>query len=130
MGRPLQDMKASVYDGKHHPVDSKEIDFVTTARLALVDAIAKAGPVLLEPMVYLEVTAPSQYMGDITGNLAGQRGRIQGTDTLPDNIALVDATLPLAEVNSYAKQLKSMTAGQGTFTMELNDYDLLPTHLQ
>ncbi|MEO0476901.1 MAG: elongation factor G [Planctomycetota bacterium] len=129
-GFPLQDLKVCVYDGKHHPVDSKEIAFVTAARLALLDAVSQAGPVLLEPMVHLEVTAPNQYMGDITGDLAGKRGRIQGTDMLPGDMAMIDAVLPLAEVNSYASQLKSMTAGQGTFTMELSHYDPLPTHLQ
>ncbi|MGB1124901.1 MAG: elongation factor G [Phycisphaeraceae bacterium] len=129
-GCPLQDLRVSVYDGKHHPVDSKEIAFVTAARLALLDAVQKAGPVLLEPMVHLEVTAPNQYMGDITGDLAGKRGRIQGTDMLPGDMAMIDAVLPLAEINSYANQLKSMTAGQGTFTMELSHYDPLPAHLQ
>ncbi|MEM6258238.1 MAG: elongation factor G [Planctomycetota bacterium] len=127
---PLQDMRVSVYDGKHHPVDSKEIAFVTAARLALMDAVEKAGPVLLEPMVHLEVTAPNQYMGDLTGDLAGKRGRVQGTDMLPGGMALIDALLPLAEISRYANQLKSMTAGQGTFTMELSHYDPLPTHLQ
>lgn len=129
-GCPLQDIKVSVYDGKHHPVDSKEIAFVTAARLALLDAVQQAGPVLLEPMVHLEVTAPNQYMGDITGDLSGKRGRIQGTDMLPGDMALIDALLPLSEINSYANQLKSMTAGQGTFTMELSHYDALPAHLQ
>lgn len=129
-GCPLQDIKVSVYDGKHHPVDSKEIAFVTAARQALMDAIRQAEPVLLEPMVHLEVTAPNRYMGDITGDLSGKRGRIQGTDMLPGDIALIDALLPLAEINSYASQLKSMTAGQGTFTVELSHYDALPSHLQ
>jgi elongation factor G len=129
-GCPLQDMRVVVYDGKHHPVDSKEIAFVTAAKLALMDAVEKAGPVLLEPIVHLEVTAPNHCMGDITGDLAGKRGRIQGTDMLPGDMAMIDALLPLAEVNRYANQLKSMTAGQGTFTMELSHYDPLPTHLQ
>lgn len=129
-GCPLQDLKVSVYDGKHHPVDSKEIAFVTAARLALLDAIKKAGPVLLEPMVHLEVTVPNAHLGDITGDLAGKRGRIQGTDMLPGNMALIDALVPLAEVGSYQSQLKSMTAGQGTFTMELSHFDALPAHLQ
>jgi len=129
-GYPLQDLRVCVYDGKHHPVDSKEIAFVTAARLALMDAVQNAGPVLLEPMVHLEVTAPYAYMGDLTGDLAGKRGRIQGTDMLPGDMAMIDALLPLAEVNSYANQLKSMTAGQGTFTMELSHFDAMPTHLQ
>lgn len=129
-GCPLQDIKVSVYDGKHHAVDSKEIAFVTAARLALMDAVSQAGPVLLEPIVHLEVTAPNQRMGDITGDLSGKRGRIQATDLLPGDMALIDALLPLAEINRYANQLKSMTAGQGTFTMELSHYEALPTHLQ
>jgi elongation factor G len=129
-GCPLQDLKVSVYDGKHHPVDSKEIAFVTAARLALLDAVQKAGPVLLEPVVHLEVTAPSAHMGDITGDLAGKRGRIQGTDVLPGDMALIDAQVPLAEVGGYQSQLKSMTAGQGTFTMELSHFDAVPAHLQ
>lgn len=129
-GCPLQDLKVSVYDGKHHPVDSKEIAFVTAGKLALLDAVQNAGPVLLEPMVHLEVTAPSQYIGDLTSDLAGKRGRIQGTDTLPGDVAMIDALVPLAEVNRYANQLKSMTAGQGTFTLETSHYDAVPTHLQ
>lgn len=129
-GCPLQDIKVSVYDGKHHPVDSKEVAFVTAARLALMDAIQQAGPVLLEPMVHLEITVPRQFMGDITGDLAGRRGRILGTDILPGDMALIDARVPLAEVDSYQSQLKSMTTGQGTFTMELSHYDVLPIHLQ
>jgi len=129
-GCPLQDLRVSVYDGKHHPVDSKEIAFVTAARHAFLDAINSAGPVLLEPVVHLEVTVPCRFMGDITGDLAGKRGRIQGTDILPGDMALIDALVPLAEVGSYQSQLKSMTAGQGTFTMELNHYDPLPAHLQ
>ena len=129
-GCPLQDLKVSVYDGKHHPVDSKEIAFVTAAKLAFLDAVSKAGAVLLEPMVHLEVTVPNAHLGDITGDLAGKRGRIQGTDMLPSNMALIDAIVPLAEVGSYQSQLKSMTAGQGTFTMELSHFDALPAHLQ
>ena len=129
-GCPLQDLRVSVYDGKHHPVDSKEIAFVTAAKLALLDAVQNADPVLLEPMVHLEVTAPFAYMGDVTGDLAGKRGRIQGTDMLAGDMAMIDALLPLAEINSYANQLKSMTAGQGTFTMQMSHFDAMPTHLQ
>lgn len=129
-GCPIQDIKVSVYDGKHHPVDSKEIAFVTAARLALMDAVSKAGPVLLEPVLHLEVTAPSRFMGDITGDLSGKRGRIQGTDMLPGDMAMIDAHVPLAELTHYSSQLKSMTAGQGTFTMEMSHFDALPQHMQ
>lgn len=129
-GCPLQDLRVAVYDGKHHPVDSKEIAFVTAARQALLDAVAQAGPVLIEPVLHVEVTAPSRFMGDLTGDLSGKRGRIHGTDVLPGDMSLIDAHVPLAELTQYASQLKSMTAGQGTFTMEMSHYDALPAHLQ
>lgn len=129
-GFPMQDIRVSVYDGKYHPVDSKEIAFLTAGKKAFFDAVSKAKPALLEPMVHVEVTAPSAHMGDITGDLAGRHGRIQGTDVLPGDMALIDALVPLSEVNTYASQLKSMTAGQGSFTMELSHYDPVPAHLQ
>ncbi|MEM1355304.1 MAG: elongation factor G [Planctomycetota bacterium] len=129
-GFPLQDIRVSVYDGKYHAVDSKEIAFITAGKKALFDAVAKAKPTLLEPMVHVEVTAPSGHMGDLTGDLAGRRGRIQGTDVLPGDMALIDALVPLSEVSTYASQLKSMTGGQGSFTMEPSHYDPVPTHLQ
>ncbi|MEM9414341.1 MAG: elongation factor G [Planctomycetota bacterium] len=129
-GFPLQDIKVSVYDGKFHAVDSKEIAFITAGKRAFFDAVGKARPALLEPMVHLEVTAPNQFMGDITGDLSGKRGRIQGTDVLPGDMALIDAIVPLSEVTSYSSQLKSMTGGQGTFTMELSHYDPMPSHIQ
>ena len=129
-GFPLQDLKVSVYDGKFHAVDSKEIAFMTAGKRAFFDAVSKARPALLEPMVHLEVTAPNQFMGDITGDLSGKRGRIQGTDILPSDMALIDALVPLSEVTSYSSQLKSMTGGQGTFTMELSHYDPMPAHMQ
>lgn len=129
-GFPLQDIRVSVYDGKHHPVDSKEIAFMTAGKRAFFDAVSKARPALLEPMVHLEVTVPNQFMGDVTGDLAGKRGRIQGTDMLPGDMALIDAVVPLSEVSSYQNQLKSMTGGQGTFTMELSHYDPMPAHMQ
>ncbi|MEX2670781.1 MAG: elongation factor G [Phycisphaeraceae bacterium] len=129
-GYPMQDVRVSVYDGKHHPVDSKEVAFVTAGKRAFIDAISKAGPVLLEPMVNLEITVPEANMGDIAGDLSGKRGRIQGTDTLPGGMMLIKALAPLAELGQYQSQLKSVTGGQGTFTMEFSHYDAVPTHLQ
>lgn len=129
-GFPIRDVRVSVYDGKYHAVDSKEIAFITAGKKALFAAVEKADPTLLEPMVHVEVTAPSEHLGDITGDLAGRRGRIQGTDILPGGVALVDAIVPLSEVNTYASQLKSMTGGQGAFTMELSHYDPVPAHLR
>lgn len=129
-GYPMQDIKVSVYDGKHHPVDSKEIAFVTAARRAFIDAIGKAKPTLLEPVVDMEVTVPNSAMGDVTGDLSGKRGRIQGTDMLPGDMAIIHAIVPLAEVNNYQGQLKSVTGGQGTYTMDLSHYDPVPSHVQ
>jgi elongation factor G len=127
-GYPVQDIKVSVYDGKHHPVDSKEVAFVAAGRRAFVDAFQKANPALLEPMVTVEVTVPQRYMGDITGDLSGKRGRILGSDIVGDQ-AVVKAVVPLAEVTNYQNQLKSVTGGQGSFVMELSHYDPVPSHV-
>ncbi len=129
-GYPMQDIKVSVYDGKHHPVDSKEVAFVTAAKRAFQDAIHKAKPTVLEPIVNVEVTIPGDKMGDITGDLSGKRGRIQGTDMLPGNMALVRAQVPLSEMANYQSQLKSVTGGQGSYTMEFSHYEPAPPNVQ
>jgi elongation factor G len=86
--------------------------------------------VILEPIVNLEISVPSQYMGDIAGDLAGRRGRILGQEMLPGNIAVIHAQAPLAEVAQYNNQLRSVTAGQGSYTMEFSHYDPVPAHIQ
>ena len=129
-GYPLQDIRVAITDGKHHPVDSKEVAFRTAGKYALRDAIAKAKPVLLEPIVNMEVTVPEGQMGTITGDLSGKRGRIQGTDILPGGMAMVKAQAPLAEVMQYQSQLKSVTGGQGSFGMELSHYEPVPPQVQ
>jgi len=129
-GYPLQDIKVSVYDGKHHPVDSKEVAFVAAGKRAFLDAIHNAKPVLLEPCVNIEVTVPNQYMGDITSDLSGKRGRIQGTDMLGSDRAVIQAMVPLSEVSNYQNQLKSVTGGQGAFTMEFSHYEPVPSQIQ
>ena len=129
-GYPLQDLRVVVYDGKHHPVDSKEVAFRAAGKFAFLDAIQKARPVLLEPMVNMEVTVPEGHVGHITGDLSGKRGRIQGTDILPGGMAQVKATAPLAEVMSYQSQLKSATGGQGSFIMEFSHYEAAPPQVQ
>ena len=129
-GYPLQDIKVSVYDGKHHPVDSKEVAFVTAGKRAFLDAVNKAKPVLLEPCVNIEVSVPEQHMGDITGDLSGKRGRIQGTDMIGGGMAVIKAVVPLAEVSNYQSQLKSVTGGQGSFAMELSHFDPVPPNIQ
>jgi elongation factor G len=129
-GYPMQDIKVSVYDGKHHPVDSKEVAFVTAGKRAFIDAVQKARPVLLEPVVDVEVTVPNANMGDITGDLSGKRGRIQGTDMMPGDMAAIRAQVPLAEMLNYQSQLKSVTGGQGSFTMEFSHYEPVPGNVQ
>lgn len=129
-GYPIQDVRVVVLDGKHHPVDSKEIAFRTAGKFAFRDAMTKARPVLLEPIVSMEVTVPEHSVGSITGDLSGKRGRIQSTDTAPGGMAMVKALAPLSEVMQYQSQLKSVTGGQGTFAMELSHYEPVPPHLQ
>ena len=129
-GFPMQDIKVAVTDGKHHPVDSKEVAFKTAGRYAFIDAVTQAKPVLLEPYVDMEITVPANFMGDIASDLSGRRGRIQGQDMLPGNVAHVRAVAPLAEVMQYNSQLRSVTGGQGSYTMELSHYEPVPGNVQ
>ena len=129
-GYPLTDVRVVVYDGKHHPVDSKEVAFIAAGRQAFKAAIAEAGPIILEPIAKLDVTAPSQNVGDITGHLAAIRGRIVGTDTLAGARSRVSALVPLAELGEYQATLKSLTGGAGLFTMEFDHYATAPPTLQ
>lgn len=129
-GYPLTGVKVTVYDGKYHAVDSKEIAFVAAGKRAFIDGVAKARPVLLEPFVNLEITVPSKYMGDIAGDIAGRRGRVQATEMLGDEACVVRASAPLAELQTYSTELKSMTGGTGTYTMEFSHDEPTPTHIQ
>lgn len=129
-GYPLQDIKVIVYDGKHHPVDSKEIAFKTAGKYAFIDAVKKARPVLLEPIVDMEVTVPEDKVGTVTGDLSGKRGRIHGQDFVGGGMAVVKAQAPLSEVMQYQSQLKSVTGGQGSFSMELSHYEPVPPQVQ
>jgi elongation factor G len=129
-GFPLQDVRVIVYDGKYHPVDSKEVAFRAAGKFAFKDAISKAKPVLLEPIVEMEVTIPETHVGTVTGDLSGKRGRIQGQDFLPGGMAVVKAQAPLSEVMQYQSQLKSVTGGQGSFVMELSHYEPVPPQVQ
>jgi elongation factor G len=129
-GFPLHDIRVTVYDGKHHAVDSKEVAFVSAGRKAFIDAIQKANPIVLEPVVRVSITAPSSAIGDITGDLATKRARINGNDTLPNQRASLTALVPLAEVTEYQSRLKSLTGGEGVFTMELSHYDPVPARKQ
>ncbi len=129
-GFPIQDIRVTVYDGKHHPVDSKEVAFVSAGRKAFLDALAKANPIVLEPIVHLEVTAPASAIGDITGDLATKRARINGNQALPGQLAMVSALVPLAEISEYQSRLKALTGGQGSYVMALSHYDPVPSRRQ
>jgi len=129
-GFPMQDVAVSIYDGKHHPVDSKEVAFRAAGRGAFVDALQKAKAVLLEPIVDMEVTIPSENVGDITGDLASKRGRVQGQEVLAGNFIVIKAQVPLSEVTQYNSQLKSVTGGRGSYSMTLSHYELVPPNVQ
>jgi elongation factor G len=129
-GFPLQDVEAVVYDGKHHPVDSKEVAFVIAGRKAFLDAVRSAGPQVLEPVVELEVTVPDSSMGDVTGSLASKRARIQGTDSLRGGLTTVSAAVPLSALAEFPTELKSMTGGEGRYTMSFSHYDAVPANEQ
>ncbi|GAB4385145.1 MAG: elongation factor G [Phycisphaerales bacterium] len=129
-GYPFTGVRVEVYDGKHHPVDSKEIAFITAGRKAFIDAVKKAKPVLLEPIVTLEVTCPSEYMGDIAGDLSTKRGRVQDTRMLAGGMCTVIAQAPLSELQNYSTELKSITGGSGSYTMEYSHDETTPPHIQ
>ncbi len=129
-GFPLQDVAVSIYDGKHHPVDSKEVAFRSAGKGAFIDALQKAKPVLLEPIVNMEVTIPAENVGDITGDLASKRGRVQGQEMLAGNFIIIKAQVPLSEVMQYNSQLKSVTGGRGSYSMTFSHYELVPPNVQ
>lgn len=129
-GYGLQDIEVTVYDGKFHAVDSKEIAFVVAGRGAFLDAIKSAGAQILEPIVTVDVTVPEAFMGDITGNLAGRRARISGTESLRGGLVTVQADIPLSSLSDYHTELKSLTQGAGSFTMEFSHYDPVPSDVQ
>lgn len=129
-GYTLQDIEVTVYDGKFHAVDSKEIAFVIAGRGAFLDAINNAGPQILEPVVSVDVTVPENVMGDITGNLAARRARISGTESLRGGLVTVQADIPLSSLSDYHTELKSLTQGAGSFTMEFSHYDPVPSDVQ
>ena len=129
-GYHLEDLKVIVYDGKHHPVDSKEIAFITAGKRALLDAVMKARPIILEPIVNIEITAPEASMGDIAGDLSSKRGQVSGTDSLPGGTIVVSGKAPLSELSNYQARLKSTTGGQGSYSIELSHYDPVPPQVQ
>ena len=125
-GFPVVDLKVTLYDGKYHSVDSSEMSFKMAGSLALQEAMAKAGPVILEPVSLLEVTVPAAYQGDVMGDLNARRGRVQGTESGNDGEQIVLAHVPTSELMRYAIDLRSLTGGRGRFTARHDHYDVLP----
>jgi len=128
-GYPIADIKAAVYDGSHHSVDSSEAAFKIAAARAFQAAFEEARPVLLEPIAQMEVTIPAEFVGDVTGNLSGHRARILGMDQIGP-MQVLRAEIPMAEVTRYGTELKSMTGGEGSFTLEFSRYEAVPPHIQ
>ena len=129
-GYPLLDIKVTVYDGKHHAVDSKEIAFSTAGKKAFIEAVKNANPVVLEPIVEIVINCPNETMGDVSADLSGKRGRILNTMALKDGITSITGSVPLSELGSYQSQLKSITGGVGSFSMSFSHYDPVDSRTQ
>lgn len=129
-GHPVVDVEVTVYDGKHHSVDSKDIAFATAGRKAVVAAVLAAQPIVLEPIVSVDISAPEAATGDITGDLSSRRGQVVGTEAQLAGQMLIKALAPLAELVSYQNRLNALTAGQGRFTLMLSHHEPVPSHVQ
>ena len=128
-GFPVVDVKVTLFDGSYHDVDSNENAFKMAASMAFKDAMRKANPVLLEPMMAVVVETPEDYMGNVMGDLSGRRGIVQGMDDLPGGIKEIKAEVPLAEMFGYATQLRSLTQGRATYSMECKHYNEAPRNV-
>jgi elongation factor G len=129
-GYPMQDMRVVVYDGKMHAVDSKEIAFMIAGRLAFKDAVAKARPIILEPIVDVHIEAPAHSVGTITGDISSMRGRILRQDVASGGMMVVEGQVPLAEVAEYHTKLKSHTGGEGSYNLHFSHYEPVPIDVQ
>ncbi len=129
-GFPAEDIRVIVYDGKTHAVDGKDVAFVTAGRKATIEAIRAAGPIVLEPIVTIEIVAPEAAIGDLTGDLSSRRGHITGTNPRPGNTASITGEVPLAEITDYASRLKSLTGGQGSYSIEFARHAQVPPQVQ
>jgi elongation factor G len=127
-GYPMVDFRAILYDGKYHPVDSSDLAFQIAASLAFKAGMEQAKPVLLEPIMNVEIFAPQQFMGDVMGNLSSKRGKPQGSEQIGDMVN-IRAQVPMAEMLTYQNDLNSITGGQGSFSMELSHYEEVPAHI-
>lgn len=129
-GYPLQDIRVTVYDGKFHPVDSKDIAFATAGRKAFIDAVLQAQPAILEPIVKIRITAQDSAMGGLAGDLSGRRGRINGSESKSRGRVIIEGEVPLAELSGYDARLKALTGGEGTYSIDLSHYDPVPGNIQ
>jgi elongation factor G len=127
-GYPLIDVKATLIDGSYHDVDSSEMAFKIAGSMAMKEAVAKASPVLLEPMMKVEVEVPENFLGDVMGDLNSRRGQIEGMGS-EQGLAKVTAKVPLAEMFGYATDIRSKTQGRGIFSMEFSHYDEVPRNV-
>jgi elongation factor G len=128
-GNQVVDFKVRLYDGKYHDVDSSDAAFQIAGSKAFKEAMSKAGPTILEPVVKMEITVPTANLGDVMGDLNGRRGRILGTET-QDAFSVINALAPLVEVLEYEPKLRALTQGSGTFTMTMDRYEPVPAMLQ
>ncbi len=129
-GYRVQDVCVEVHFGKHHPVDSSEQAFKTAASMVFRNVFQQAKPALLEPVVTMEITVPSDKVGDINSDMSGRRGRVLGMDSAGGGLTMITAEVPLAEVTTYARSLSSITGGQGSYSMEFSHYDAVPGNVQ
>jgi elongation factor G len=127
-GYPLSDFKATLYDGSFHAVDSNELSFKIAASMALKEGVLQAKPVLLEPIMTISVRIPEEFMGEVNRDLNGRRGRVLGMDS-EAGMQVIHASVPQAELFSYATELRSITGGRGTFTSRLDRYEEVPQHV-
>jgi elongation factor G len=127
-GYPRSEFKAALYEGSFHTVDSNELSFKIAASMTLKDGILQAKPVLLEPIMTVQIRVPEAFMGEVNRDLNGRRGRVLGMDT-QDGFQVITAHVPQSELFTYATELKSLTGGRGTFSATLDRYDDVPTHL-
>ena len=127
-GYPVVDVKATLYDGSYHDVDSSEVAFKIAGSMAFQEGFKKANPILLEPIMKVEVVTPEEFMGDVIGDLNSKRGRV---DTMEDRLGVkvVTAHVPLAEMFGYTTSLRSMTQGRASSTMELEKYEEVPSNV-
>ncbi len=128
-GFPIVDVKVTLFDGSYHDVDSSEAAFKVAASMAFQEGIKKAKPVILEPIMKVEVLVPAEFMGDITGDISSKRGKIEAINDRV-NIKVIDSMVPLSEMFGYATKLRSMTQGRGSFTMEFNHYEPVPKNIE